>query len=307
MINDCLNIENAIKTINELNETMNKCKSLKINVNFIPDENDIGGILNTIQKFGKISLNHFKFKKCPDNISQSRAYKIRGEYGNILTKTGTDDEWMGTITEQELDKSTECYWKIKVLKTEESEIMIGIAPIDFDINSSMYNKCGWYFYLCDDSLYSGPPHNYNGEHLKIKMEEDESKPSSDSNKKKKRKKSKKEEESSSEEYEKKKKKKKNSPIKKCVKNKKSEYEEESDSKEYKKKSKKKKSISSKSSDSEKIIREIMVIFNFEQKTLKFMEHNKVIGVYNDIIIDKPLFPAIFLNNTNDIIEIDGFS
>ena len=319
LINDCLNIENAIKTINELNETMNKCKSLKINVNFIPDENDIGGILNTIQKFGKISLNHFKFKKCPDNISQSRAYKIRGEYGNILTKTGTDDEWMGTITEQELDKSTECYWKIKILKTEGSRIMIGIAPIDFDINSSMYNKCGWYFYLYHDSLCSGPPHNYNGEHLKIEMEEDESKSSSDSNKKKKRKKSKKKskkkEESSSEEYEKKKRKKKNSPIKKCVKNKKRDdesdsesiSEEESDSKEYKKKSKKKKSISSKSSDSEKIIREIMVIFNFEQKTLKFMEHNKVIGVYNDIIIDKPLFPAIFLKNTNDIIEIDGFS
>ena len=194
--------------------------------------------------------------------------------------------------------------------------MIGIAPIDFDINSSMYDKCGWYFYLYGDCLYSGPPHNYNGAHLKIKMEEDESKSSSDSNKKKKRKKSKKKEESSLEEYKKKKRKKKHSPIKECVKNKNSEYdesdsesisEEESDSKEYKKKSKKKKSISSKSSDSEKIIREIMVIFNFEQKTLKFMEHNKVIGVYNDIIIDKPLFPAVFLGNTNDIIEIDGFS
>ena len=65
---------------------MNKCKSLKISVNFIPDENEIGGILNTIQKFGKIALNHFKFKKCPDNISQSRAYKVTGEYDNILTK-----------------------------------------------------------------------------------------------------------------------------------------------------------------------------------------------------------------------------
>ena len=202
LINDCLNIENAIKTINELNETMNKCKSLKINVNFIPDENEIGGILNTIQKFGKIALNHFKFKKCPDNISQSRAYKVTGEYGNILTKTGTDDEWMGTITEQELDKSTECYWKIKVLKTEGSRIMIGIAPIDFDINSSMYDKCGWYFYLYGDCLYSGPPHNYVGEYLKIKKE-DESKSSSDSGKKKKRKKFKDEKETAFEEYEKK--------------------------------------------------------------------------------------------------------
>jgi hypothetical protein len=51
----------------------------------------------------------------------------------------------------------------------------------------------------------------------------------------------------------------------------------------------------------------MVIFNFEQKKLKFMEHNKLIGEYNDIIIDKPLFPAIFLRDANDTIEIEGFS
>ena len=82
--------------------------------------------------------------------------------------------------------------------------MIGIAPIDFDINSSMYDKCGWYFYLYGDCLYSGPPHNYVGEYLKIKKE-DESKSSSDSGKKKKRKKFKDEKETASEEHEKKKK------------------------------------------------------------------------------------------------------
>jgi hypothetical protein len=36
----------------------------------------------------------------------------------FLTKTGTDGEWMGTITEKELDKSTECLWKIKVFESK---------------------------------------------------------------------------------------------------------------------------------------------------------------------------------------------
>ena len=48
--------------------------------------NGIGGILHNLHKFGKIALNHFKFKKCLDNISQLRVYKVTGEYDNILTK-----------------------------------------------------------------------------------------------------------------------------------------------------------------------------------------------------------------------------
>ena len=52
-------------------------------------------------------------------------------------------------------------WKIKILKTYNYDIMVGIAPIDFDINSSSFNTCGWYFRLYDSYLYSGPPHNYS--------------------------------------------------------------------------------------------------------------------------------------------------
>ena len=118
LINNCLNIENMIKKINDINEAMNKCKSLNININFIPDENNMNEILKTVKNFGKIVLNRLKFKKCPENINKSRIYKVSGEYDNIVTKTGTDGEWMGAITEKELDKSTECTWKIKVLEPE---------------------------------------------------------------------------------------------------------------------------------------------------------------------------------------------
>ena len=66
---------------------------------------------------------------------------------------------MGTICENELEKGKEYRWKIKILKNKDNSnnIMVGVAPIDFDINSSIY-KCGWYFCFYN-YLYSGPPHN----------------------------------------------------------------------------------------------------------------------------------------------------
>ena len=70
---------------------------------------------------------------------------------------------MGTICENELDKSIEEHkWKIKILKTNNKNIIVGVAPSDFDINSSDHNSCGWYL-SCDNlKLYSGPPFNYKG-------------------------------------------------------------------------------------------------------------------------------------------------
>ena len=68
----------------------------------------------------------------------------------------------GTICENELNKSIEEHtWKIKILKTKNKCIMVGVAPIDFDINSSDYSTCGWYFYCYDSTLFSGPPYKYS--------------------------------------------------------------------------------------------------------------------------------------------------
>ena len=44
--------------------------------------------------------------------------------------------------------------------------MVGVAPIDFDINSSLYNNCGWYFYF-NNYLNSGPPHNFSGKNANL--------------------------------------------------------------------------------------------------------------------------------------------
>ena len=168
LINDCINIENNIKYINDLNQIMRKYKSINLNVEFIPEKKGISSLLKTIKTFGGIKFNNFKFKKCPKTISRKRIYKVSGEDENILTKTGPDEEWMGTICENKLDKSKECIWEIKVLKTEENKIMVGVASEDFDIKSSLYDNCGWYYYLYDDRLISETTINKQKSKIEVK-------------------------------------------------------------------------------------------------------------------------------------------
>jgi hypothetical protein len=145
MINDCIVIENNIKDINIIDKNISKSNSNK-NKEIKFNEDGINNILEIIKKFGKIYYNKFTFKNCPLNINENRKYKISGEKMNIFTKTGTNGYWMGTICENELEKSKEHKWKIKILKTQNKYIMVGVAPIDFDINSSNHSNCGWYFF-----------------------------------------------------------------------------------------------------------------------------------------------------------------
>ena len=161
-INDCINIENNIKNINIINEIINKCDiKNKIEFNFSPKEIQLKEFMKSIEAFGKIYYNIYSFKKCPTNIEDNRKYVISGYKNNIITKTGYNG-WMGTICENELDKSIEEHkWKIKILKSQNKSIMVGVATSDFDILSSTQNTCGWYL-SCDNSkLYSGPPFKYD--------------------------------------------------------------------------------------------------------------------------------------------------
>ena len=194
----------------------------QIKINFSPDENYFKKYLETLNSFGKIYYNSFRFKECPKNIDNNRAYSISGENKNILTKTGSNN-WMGTICENELDKSIEEHkWKIKILKVTSNNLMVGVAPIDFDINSSSYNTCGWYFNFCDSCLYSGPPFNYYNKDINISKVNDE----------------------------------------------------------------------------------VIVVMNIKKGTLKFIINNEDKGnSYNNIPIDKPLFPSVLLYHQNDSIEI----
>ena len=161
LINDCLNIENNIKYINEINEKMIKCNSSNVIIVFNPEEEEVNEHVEKILNFGKVfskKIDNFSFKKCPNEVNETRKYIISGENNSILTKTGTKG-WMGSICDITLDKKEEYKWKIKILKSESRAIMVGVAPFDFDIRSSLYDY-GWYLKCGSLNLYSGPPHNY---------------------------------------------------------------------------------------------------------------------------------------------------
>ena len=121
-------------------------------------------------KIGGIEIDRINVIKSPKikmNINSKRKYEISGDKDNILTKIGTDNNWMGAICQNELEKGKENIWKIKILKSQFNCIMVGVAPIDFDINSSIYNY-GWYLCCYDSSLFSGEPHNYVHEKTNLK-------------------------------------------------------------------------------------------------------------------------------------------
>ena len=56
LINDCLNIENNINEIKDINDKKEKLYSLKANFVFLPDSKGINELLSEINKFGKIEL-----------------------------------------------------------------------------------------------------------------------------------------------------------------------------------------------------------------------------------------------------------
>ena len=163
-INDCINIENIIKDINIINESINKYNTnRRMKIQFIPKEEQLNIFLETIKLFGKIYYNDYSFRECPLNMNENRKYSVRGDNNNILTKTTGNRVQIGTICKNELDKSIEEHkWKIKILKTtQDKNIMIGVAPSDFNIYSSSYNTCGWYFFCNSSYLYSEPNFNFN--------------------------------------------------------------------------------------------------------------------------------------------------
>ena len=174
LINDCINIENNIKDINIINESLNKNNSNDLKLNFYPGDEDINTFLDTIKSFGSINYNKFSFKNCPKDINENKKYVVSGNNNNIITKIGnTQYKWVGIIYENQLSMNKENIWKIKILKTNNKFIMIGVAPIDFNINSSSYSNCGWYLYCYDLTLYSGPPHNYSRKGTNLNKVNDE--------------------------------------------------------------------------------------------------------------------------------------
>jgi len=166
IVNDCINIENSIEEIKKMNQKMSEFKCIDMNkIDFRPNENELDDFVEKINKFGKIIFSSFSFKTCPNDLDEKRKYVLSGSNNNRLTKIGQDQN-MGTICENVLNDKKEYKWKIKILNTKNRYIMIGVAPIDFDIYKDDFHN-GWYLSCYNSTLCSGPPYNYSDFQCKL--------------------------------------------------------------------------------------------------------------------------------------------
>ena len=166
LINDSINIEKNIQELQTIKDKINSLNT-RSKLQFCTYNDDIEVISEKIKNLGKVvCYNHkYIFNQCPKDIDEKKKFLISGEKSNIITKTGPNFIWTGTTCLNEFKEFVEYKWKIKILKSETKQIMIGVAPNDFNIQKMdntdfSKNICGWYFYCYDLKLYSGLPHNY---------------------------------------------------------------------------------------------------------------------------------------------------
>ena len=112
---------------------------------------------------GEPEFSKCVWKECPDNVEEKRKYSVNKKNTRVATKIGSGDRCT-IIGNTPLPLSKVTSWSIKVLKSKGgigNGIFIGVAPSDINQNENdNCKKCGWYFYCCDSTLLSGPPHNH---------------------------------------------------------------------------------------------------------------------------------------------------
>ena len=166
LINDCINIEKSIEKFHQINEKIKSLNS-RIDFQFCLEDTDLETLSEKLKNLGKVVYNDYKFifKQCPSNINMKRRFVISGENGSIITKKKPNFVWTGTTCLNEFKNFVEYKWKIKILESSAKQVMVGVVPNDFDAEKMdetdfTVNINGWFFYLYDLRLYSGPPHNY---------------------------------------------------------------------------------------------------------------------------------------------------
>ena len=134
-------------------------KSKKIDLKFKEDE--INFLMN-IKNIGNICCNDFiyRFENNSIELNYNRKYLILGEKDNIAKKIVEDNKFILIKTEKYLEPGKVYKWRINILNSKSKIIMVGITQDEINLNVSLNDINGWYFYCYNSSLYSGKPHNY---------------------------------------------------------------------------------------------------------------------------------------------------
>ncbi len=79
LINDCISIENNLCEINEVNEKIKKVNSLKLDIKFEPQEDEILDFIQTIKNFGELN-----YQEIENNIYNDLEKRIKQGFTNIV-------------------------------------------------------------------------------------------------------------------------------------------------------------------------------------------------------------------------------
>ena len=113
-----------IKNIKKINNNLKKYDSKKIYiVDYSFQEDQINKFIKTIKTLGDIYYN-FEFD---NNITEKQQYILSGEIDNIITKNADDKKWIRILSKNILKDKKEYSWKIKILKSKNKDIMVGVA------------------------------------------------------------------------------------------------------------------------------------------------------------------------------------
>ena len=151
-INDCLNIENNIQNIIEINKNIKKCNSKKTNIKFITEDEKNNILIDKIKNFGEFineDSNAFNFKFKP-----GANYDISNN-GYVASKNNGGDGWNCLIVgDKEIPKDKISKWKIKIKKSLEktknySDFHIGVG--EKKMKGELYNDC-WSIYQSGEKI-----------------------------------------------------------------------------------------------------------------------------------------------------------
>ena len=157
-INNCINVENNIKNIIEINENIQKCNnSINKNICFHPKgEEEINQLSGIIKAFGKISLDDFEEINNPWSLE-------RFNYMNVFHYTLKENDYIAEKTaENKTIHLIKSLYKFKKDKIYKLEFITNYLTGDFDIgfadfeNSTSYARlksCSKFEALTNLGLY----------------------------------------------------------------------------------------------------------------------------------------------------------
>ena len=138
IINNCINVENNIKEINKINESMKKCNDSKY-LKVIIREQELNTIINSLQIFGKIYIsgiifndsliinkNNIYIENLISWINSTKKFKTELLYRK--SRDGDDYETFHRLCDKQGTT-------IVLIKSNEGFIIGGYTPLNWDTNS----------------------------------------------------------------------------------------------------------------------------------------------------------------------------